>query len=82
MVAWRFALCCSLCKRTKEAPDSCELEAKRGGRIYEKVSDGTEHDWGNILIREPPSRLAFTWHPGRDEAVSSLWRGDAVEKIR
>ena len=56
----------------KESPASCEMEAKRGGRIYERAKNGNEHDWGTILIWEPPSRLSFTWHPGRPEDSAQI----------
>jgi uncharacterized protein YndB with AHSA1/START domain len=42
------------------------FEEKVGGRIYERHSDGTEHDWGSVLVWEPPSRFVMTWHPGDD----------------
>ena len=48
----------------KESPVLCELEAKTGGRIFEKASNGDMHNWGTIVEWEPPFRLAFTWHPG------------------
>ena len=35
-----------------------------GGRIVERSKAGEESNWGEILVWEPPSRLAFTWHPG------------------
>jgi uncharacterized protein YndB with AHSA1/START domain len=48
----------------KESPLLCDLEAKPGGKIFEKASNGDIHNWGTIVLWEPPSRLAFTWHPG------------------
>ena len=44
------------------------------GRIYERHSDGSEHDWGRILVWDPPWRLAFTWEVG-----PSRMCGDEVE---
>lgn len=39
-----------------------------GQPIVELGSDGTRHVWGTIRAWEPPRRVAFTWHPGRDAA--------------
>lgn len=49
----------------KESPLSCVLENEPGGRIYEKAPNGDIFDWGTIVVWDPPSRVAFTWHPGR-----------------
>jgi uncharacterized protein YndB with AHSA1/START domain len=40
------------------------FEAQIGGRLYERTSQGTEHDWGEITAWEPPHRLAYTWYLG------------------
>jgi uncharacterized protein YndB with AHSA1/START domain len=42
------------------------LEGGVGGRIYERTSDGVEHDWGEVTLWEPPDRLSYLWHLGRD----------------
>lgn len=44
------------------------LEPFVGGRIYERTSDGTEHDWGEVTHWEPPHRLGYLWHLRRDRA--------------
>jgi len=33
------------------------------GRLYEVHADGTEHDWADILVWEPPHRFVLAWHP-------------------
>ncbi len=38
------------------------LEVGLGGRIYERTTEGTEHEWGRIISWDPPARLAYTWH--------------------
>ena len=48
------------------------LEGRPGGRIFERQSSGLEHDWGEVTIWEPPTRLGYTWHLKRD-------RSDATE---
>jgi uncharacterized protein YndB with AHSA1/START domain len=43
-----------------------------GGRIYERTRDGAEHDWGEVVVWERPSRLVYLWHLATD-------RSDATE---
>jgi uncharacterized protein YndB with AHSA1/START domain len=43
------------------------VEPEVGGTVYERGRDGTVHKWGDVVVWEPPSRVAFTWHPGRGE---------------
>jgi uncharacterized protein YndB with AHSA1/START domain len=51
------------------APDlAVVLEGRIGGRIFERLASGIEHDWGEITIWEPPTRLGYTWHLNRDRA--------------
>ena len=38
-----------------------------GGQIYE-TSAGVKHAWGEVTVWEPPRRLAYLWHLGRDRA--------------
>jgi uncharacterized protein YndB with AHSA1/START domain len=44
------------------------IEPGRGGRIYERTPAGDEHDWGQVLVWEPPRRLAYLWHLRFDRA--------------
>ena len=44
------------------------FEPRPGGRIYERTPQGVEHDWGEILAWEPPTRLAYLWHLRFDRA--------------
>jgi uncharacterized protein YndB with AHSA1/START domain len=46
------------------------LEPRAGGRVFETARDGSEHEWGRVTTWEPPSLLAFTWHPGRDASTA------------
>jgi hypothetical protein len=38
------------------------FEPFQGGRIYERGSDGSEHEWGEVLVWDPPVRVGYLWH--------------------
>jgi uncharacterized protein YndB with AHSA1/START domain len=37
------------------------IETRTGGRCYSTQVDGTECDWGRVLVWEPPRRLVLAW---------------------
>jgi hypothetical protein len=47
------------------------IQSGVGGRIYERAADGIEHDWGEVTLWEPPSRLDFLWHLRADRASAT-----------
>jgi uncharacterized protein YndB with AHSA1/START domain len=47
---------------------ACFIEPKVGGRWYETAEDGSECDWGDVLVWSPPSRLVLAWRIGADWA--------------
>lgn len=44
------------------------LEARVGGRIYDRGVDGSECHWARVLAIEPPNRIVFSWH------ISPQWQ--------
>jgi uncharacterized protein YndB with AHSA1/START domain len=51
----------------KDQPATVILEPRLRGRIYERTRGGEEHLWGSVLAWEPPQRVVFSFHPGRDD---------------
>jgi uncharacterized protein YndB with AHSA1/START domain len=37
------------------------LEGRAGGRCYTEHADGSECDWGRVLVWDPPRRLVLAW---------------------
>lgn len=33
-----------------------------GGRVFEQSADGTEYEWGEVTVWDPPERLEYLWH--------------------
>ncbi|HKV68345.1 MAG TPA: SRPBCC family protein, partial [Gaiellales bacterium] len=47
------------------------FEKHAGGRVLERMSDGTEAPWGTILAWEPPARFVMSWKPTLDQGPST-----------
>lgn len=69
-------------------PDSqITLEGRPGGRIFERTTGGTEHEWGEVTVWEPPTRFAYLWHLRRERAAATdveirfLDRGDGTTRV-
>lgn len=50
----------------EERAEMVVFETQRGGRIYERTRDGAIHVWGTVIACDPPDRVVFSWHPGRE----------------
>jgi uncharacterized protein YndB with AHSA1/START domain len=44
------------------------FEPRARGRVYDRGVDGSERQWGRVLMYEPPSRIVFTWD------ISPYWQ--------
>jgi uncharacterized protein YndB with AHSA1/START domain len=38
-----------------------QIEERTGGRCYTEQEDGTECDWGRVLVWDPPHRFVMAW---------------------
>jgi len=47
------------------------IEPCVGGRIYERTSDGEEHDWGQVTGWNPPRSISYIWHLRQDRVDAS-----------
>ena len=45
----------------KDRVRAVTVDKRVGGRVYETWDDGTESDWGEVLVWSPPERFAMTW---------------------
>ena len=50
----------------RDKPASVILEPRVSGRIFERTRAGDDHLWGSVLAWQPPARVVFSFHPGRD----------------
>ena len=61
---------------TGEGDLAVVLEPGLRGRIFERTTDGTEHEWGEVTVWEPPHLLGYLWHlrADRSDATDVLIR--------
>ena len=46
------------------------IEPRAGGRWFERAADGTECQWGKVLVWDPPGRIVLAWQ------IGSNWKHD------
>lgn len=44
------------------------FEPRAGGRVYDRGVDGSECQWGRVLVYEPPDRIVFSWD------INPMWQ--------
>lgn len=52
------------------AAETAIIEPHTGGRWFERAADGSECDWGRVLVWDPPGRLVLAWE------ISTDWKHD------
>ena len=56
------------------------IEAGKGGRCYAEQQDGTESDWGSVLLWDPPRRFVIAWQiTGNWEFEPDIAKSSEVE---
>jgi hypothetical protein len=56
------------------------VEGKRGGRCYTQQEDGTDCDWGTVLVWDPPRRAVWAWQiDGKWQYQPDLAKSSEVE---
>lgn len=53
-------------------PRHAVLEPGVGGRLYEQMPDGDEHEWAKVLAWEPPNRFVTDWHVNPDNPPTEV----------
>ena len=56
---------------TKSPIAAIVIEPRPGGRWYERGADGSECEWGRVLVWQPPTRVVLAWQ------INAQWEYDA-----
>lgn len=55
---------------SRDRAETVVFELVEGGEIFELAEGSERVTWGTVTVFEPPTRLLFTWHPGRDASTA------------
>ena len=59
----------------RERAKEMYLEKRKGGRLYERFTNGEEYDVGKVTACDAPNRIVFTWEDG-------AWEGPTEIEVR
>ena len=68
---------------TDERPEAVVFESRAGGRVFDRLASGEEHEWATVLAWEPPERFVIDWHvssgkPSTELEVRFVSEGDGT----
>ena len=55
-----------------EKPAEVIYEPQVGGRVFDRLEDGRENQWGTVLAWEPPHRVRIEWNVNPDNPTTEL----------
>jgi uncharacterized protein YndB with AHSA1/START domain len=55
-----------------ERPEEVVFEERVGGRVYDRLASGEEHEWATVSAWEPPERFVLDWHVSRGRPSTEL----------
>ncbi len=61
-----------------ETLSTVTIDPRMRGQITERHSDGSEHDWGEVIAWDPPAKVAFSFTLAQDRTVPSVVRATFV----
>ena len=61
----------SVASEDPQAAETVVFEPREGGRVYERMGDGTIAYWAEVLEWEPPSRFVLSWQPNPEAPAAT-----------
>jgi Activator of Hsp90 ATPase homolog 1-like protein len=55
-----------------ERPEDAVFDPREGGRVYDRMASGEEHEWAKVLVWEPPHRFVIDWHVNPENPSTEL----------